>query len=555
MARITIILTLLTTVVALLGGFQWALNEWRLWRNKRSRITFLALLLIMGLPALSEAANHYVRASASGSADGSDWTNACTGFTGSCAVASLVRGDTYYVATGTYAALVFTTAESGTSVITVKGAIAADHGTNTGWLSSYGVDVTQATFGHGSHVQKSYYVFDGNAGSVLSSIPTQYGFAIAQPADCSTTNENFMQILNLPGTGTITNVTIKHVAIVACGSSYDRESRGLYVGQAANFPNASLVTISTCYIEQAGAGLTIDNGSDITVEYLYVNGNWTSVAHHGVTLQMRDSVSSVIRYNILVGARGTTTVGWYGAVATGHAMYGNVIDDAQGGNGVFASGDSASLSCLNCIVYHNTIVNSTASFFRQGNPSSSGNVLKNNLLWNSGTGIQGNGITNDYNSYLSAIDTPPTETNGQIATLDPFVSSAGDNFRLANDTSVLAGTILGSPYHLDLTGRVRGADGVVDRGAYEYALDSSPSGFRVAMRMVQLAEWALPVIGVAWHCRKAVLGGVMVIVGYMPTLYYASQQITDRSYTTITSATKAAATKVAVAYLRSQDKG
>jgi hypothetical protein len=100
---------------------------------------FFFLLPLLALPA--GATNHYVRQGASG--NGSDWTNACGDFTGSCAASSLVRGDTYYVAGGTYTAKTWNTPASGTSVITIKKAIVADHGTATGWNDAY---AAQATF-------------------------------------------------------------------------------------------------------------------------------------------------------------------------------------------------------------------------------------------------------------------------------------------------------------------------------------------------------------------------------------------------------------------------
>src|SRR5689334_14196824 len=110
------------------------------------------LLIVLLMPSVAPAANHYVLSSAKGSGDGSDWVNACTSFTGSCAVSSLVRGDTYYVGTGSYSVATFNRATSGTSLITILGATASDHGTSTGWDSSFGVDVTQATFSNG-HIE------------------------------------------------------------------------------------------------------------------------------------------------------------------------------------------------------------------------------------------------------------------------------------------------------------------------------------------------------------------------------------------------------------------
>src|SRR5216110_695877 len=93
----------------------------------------LVSLAVLVLPTTSWAANHYVRAAATGNGSGSDWTNAYTKLP-----VSLVRGDTYCVAGGTYLELHdFNDTESGTSVITVKAATIGDHGTNTGWNDAF----------------------------------------------------------------------------------------------------------------------------------------------------------------------------------------------------------------------------------------------------------------------------------------------------------------------------------------------------------------------------------------------------------------------------------
>lgn len=448
--------------------------------NKTLRLIRNILIFHLGVPILvlfayepGWAANHYVRAAATGSGNGSDWMNACPEFTGSCAVASLVRGDTYYVASGTYASRIFNTPVSGTLVITIKGATAADHGTDTGWSNAFGVDVVQASFGHGVHFGKSYFTFDGSVGPVRDPNPAHYGFKIAQPANCSTI-QNYSQFFD-PTPATITNIIYKHVAIVSCGAAFDVGQSGIYSGAGGYAsPASDTVTIANCYISGTSAALTSDTSQNVTFEYNYVTDSWSTPTNHGVQVRIRSSVNTTTRYNYLKGARGTATVGWYAPLAMGHAIYGNIVEDAQGGNGVFASGDSASLSCLKCLVYNNTIVNSPTSFFRQGTPSSSGNVLKNNLLWNSGTGIQGDGVEHDYNSYLSVTDTPATEANGQIASLDPFVDSTNKKWRLANGTSVFSGISLSAPYNVDAGGLTRGSDEVLDRGLYEFVGTGTP---------------------------------------------------------------------------------
>jgi hypothetical protein len=50
----------------------------------------------------------------------------------------LTRGDTYYIADGSYVTYIFDDVASGSLVITIKKATVADHGTETGWLDTYG---------------------------------------------------------------------------------------------------------------------------------------------------------------------------------------------------------------------------------------------------------------------------------------------------------------------------------------------------------------------------------------------------------------------------------
>ena len=69
-------------------------TEFKMRRSSMKKILILALLLMIHFLGIvtAEAANHYVLAGASGT--GNDWTDACPDFTGSCAPASMVRGDT-----------------------------------------------------------------------------------------------------------------------------------------------------------------------------------------------------------------------------------------------------------------------------------------------------------------------------------------------------------------------------------------------------------------------------------------------------------------------------
>src|SRR5690242_5411123 len=114
------------------------------------KLQSILLLSLMVVPAT--AANKYVRQGATGSTC-VDWANACNTLP-----SSLTRGDTIYVATGNYGSYTFSTAASGSTVITIKKATVADHGTATGWSDTYGTGQAVWT---GWTIRSDNWVFDG----------------------------------------------------------------------------------------------------------------------------------------------------------------------------------------------------------------------------------------------------------------------------------------------------------------------------------------------------------------------------------------------------------
>jgi hypothetical protein len=97
----------------------------------------------------------YVREGAGGT--GVSWANALSDLP-----TTFVRGETYYVADGSYGSHTFGTV--GTSVITIKKATATDHGIETGWSAEYGDG--QALFAAGWTFSTSYWNVDGQFGSL-----------------------------------------------------------------------------------------------------------------------------------------------------------------------------------------------------------------------------------------------------------------------------------------------------------------------------------------------------------------------------------------------------
>jgi len=429
---------------------------------------------------MAHAANHYVRQGASGTATGADWTNACTDFTGSCAVGSLVRGDTYYVATGSYSSRTFSTAASGTTLIIIRGATASDHGTDTGWSSSFGVDVTQATWAAGGFVfTSSYWVLDGAVGPTWSTTPSQYGFKIADGSSGA------FQIGASSGSA-LTSITIAHFASKATTSDVEK----LFLQGATSGGNHSKIAVShslldtwqNCMMTRGQGGASSD---DWLFEYNVVLNNSSTSANHGECLNPNERPMNrlVARYNLFKGNSGNA--GLTGIIVANNSdndngqFYGNVVDTVSTGNGIITGTSQGNMN--NAVVYNNTFINSTTATQDWINGPGTGNVAQNNLVYNMDASI-GSGWTHDYNAYFSTVNTP-TETHRQTGSSNPFVNLASRNYNLLAPST--AANALAAPFNVDAFGLVRGADGVWDRGALEYSGTSqSPPGAPTGLKII-----------------------------------------------------------------------
>src|SRR5690348_14113000 len=126
------------------------------------------LIAVLVLAGCAFAACHVVNPANVTNGTGANWTDAAGGAFNTIP-ATLVRGDTYYLADGIYPIYVFTTADSTTTVITIKKAIASDHCADTGWntgtMGSGQAVFTPSgasNFGVGFRVRSDYFTLDGN---------------------------------------------------------------------------------------------------------------------------------------------------------------------------------------------------------------------------------------------------------------------------------------------------------------------------------------------------------------------------------------------------------
>ncbi len=423
------------------------------------QLAMLAILLFAAETAI--AANHFIRAGAAGNNNGNDWTNAYTSLP-----STLVRGDAYYIAGGNYSSYTFDDPVSGSSVITIKKAIASDHGTDTGWQASYGT--TQAVFNSILRFNTGNYVFDGQIRNEANWFDgASYGFQVYHN---NTELQNI--VIGATSSSAASNVTIKNTYINA---PYKTVSSTKTIRQYAvdtdtwggNSPHTGLL-FTRMYVRGSNNVWFLRNTNGAIVEYSASEGAKSTGANHGEVVNLYyTGANAIIRYNQwrdeYVGYGGTALVAITdpnNETANGLSFYGNTVWD-------FEVGDAAigfnGYSSNNNKVYNNTFIRGVG--YNSGTAWGSGtnNLVYNNLYINCRTvNLDG---AHDYNGFSDS--NARSESHAQINIPTSILTNySGNDFTLKSGTT--AGMALSSPYNFDVKGMTRGTDKVWDRGAFEY---------------------------------------------------------------------------------------
>ena len=419
------------------------------------------------VPAFASAATHYVRPGATGSNTGADWTNAYTKLP-----SPLTRGDTYYLADGSYGTYVFQTPNSSSTTIVIKKAIESDHGTATGWSSTYGVG--QAVFSNWQ-IYTDYYVFDGQRrdSNWQTGATSQYGIKVAGTSP--------VRLDNGSGTGA-DNVTFRYVDFQGGGRDTGAGDDVIY-GLAGN----SNLTFQSCALHDSDRTIFLMRGNwqNLTVDHSYLARNTSTPAVHGEMLSMTDSTNVVWSNNVMEDLEGTAFIaGLNGGTAANWKIFGNVASHSaayiantgrKSGHNfgvagfVFIANDASNNNRGNgFLVYNNSFVNIQGSYSGVVIQSGTGNEVRNNIWYSSvRTNNSFSGTISNNWYYNTPIDGDSTATKTVCtSSCDIFTSITGKDFRLKSATG--GGFTLGSPFNIDTNGVTRGADGNWDRGAFEF---------------------------------------------------------------------------------------
>ena len=443
-------------------------------KTKRFGVFLLAMSISMTLAG--RAADICTGAAASGNGTGADWNNKF-GWTG-----TLVRGNTYYLEDGTYAAKVLSVAESGSTVITIRKATVAAHASATGWSDSMGDG--QAVFAHNRvttyggnclWIQSGYWTLDGVTGR--GNVPGAYGFKLAA-LNPPTEGANAYGSRIFISTGS--HLNLAHLEFEA----FPAGDYGRGAIEQASSGNWDESTVSDCWFSGAQYLVGLNSTHNVTLEYLWATNSFSSASHHGDLINMKmvsagnPCTNITIRNCVFANHSGTGGVSANDTGATGVSadyiyIYGNVFGgqlptNYNGGNGYIGATTRGGLE--HTYVYNNTFLcYATDHDAWLGITGQGGTVCvaSNTLIYGLDARDKAATWKSDHNWFVNCINTNALgEGNSRFGTGDPFVNAAQKNYHLT--ASSPGGVSLPSPFNTDPDSVTRGGDGTWDHGAYEY---------------------------------------------------------------------------------------
>lgn len=422
----------------------------------RKFVIVLALAILGASATGASAATYYIRAGAKGNMSGADWFNALPKLP-----ATLVRGNTYFIADGNYPGYTFDDAQNG-GWIYIKKATPASHGTSAGWQNAYGDG--KAVFGPLKFLT-GYYEMDGQTGGGPGRWTSGHGIKVQ-----FTEKANTVKLMNIANA--VPNLTFRHMELsfTPCPSCTGQDAvYGIKGGRNWKFQYMWMHHPSRVVF------YTMGNASNILVEYslLERSGTNPSSSQHSEIWSARDTHDVVVRYSWIRDYRST------GGIILGRArnwnIYGNIFQwtanfGPTANNGAVGSWSSSpTYYASNIKVHNNTFVGLRGGGSGKIFPvykSISAVSAHNNIWYNSPASGFGGGVQHSNNWFMNSNEARIPEASKEVGKADPFVNSGAGDFRLR--TSTRAGTSLGAPFNVDLSGSVRGRDGTWDKGAYEF---------------------------------------------------------------------------------------
>jgi hypothetical protein len=490
------------------------------------KLSFFAWFILVCAGARAASTCHAVSVSGAGSKTGADWNNSFE-----FSSLSLVRGHIYYLADGTYPAILINTADSGTTTIEFRKAQSYDYGAGANCTSSIGAGWNTSTMGSSQanfqyvssvpiiNIGTDYITLNGNGTSTAPGCGGAPGATVTAspptPSDCGIKVDN----------STCTNASTSACnAPINIAAGYNHETLE-YIelrGNASEIPpaddNVSDETEVATYGPNSGnhdQTFTHIFGHDsqcVYIQYAVLNHNasynywWGTEVNGGTTCHGQYSYvygsgmaggenNGTENHSIFRDITGTGifTFG-IGGTADAWTYYDNVYwNSSTFVPGVLTLGTTTNgvVACLSGMVcngflfYQNTSINRGSNSGIDFSACTSGCsiTMQNNLWYKSTQGTTtpapplfitsgGVSLTQDHNSFLYSGASCPSGTANVCDNIStsPFTNWQNGVFTLTSDSSDWNNRLsLSSPYNTDLVG----VTFTTDRGAYQYQASGS----------------------------------------------------------------------------------
>ena len=437
-----------------------------------------ALFVVVFTACQAFGANFYVRHGATGSNNGTSWTNAWNELN-QINLSSVSCGDTIWLGGGlTYTTgLTINKTCTSTSPLTIQSVLATDTVPTTaaGYTSSLLGKVVMLNGGV-DLAAGAYVTLSGRSGT-----PAANNFGISIQCN-NTAGLGGCGAISGAEAGNISNMTVSYVEMYGppcvlaenCGGG---GASGFNVAPSNNTVKA--IILDHDWIHQWGEAVRTSNWSNCIIQYTDIDTTHNDGQQHEDLIYNYAQTNFTMRYNRIWNSPNDGIFFDFGGT-NGFYFYGNVFYDSGGEYIVFKGGYT---NAVNIYMYNNVFESNGNGDYNYGwldftGASSTSGAVENNVFENvnSNGGASGAPPNAGYNAYSVGTYNDGGTGSFNYTAGTQFInepdagSPLGADFHLtaAGATAFANGVSVAAPYNVDPDGTTRGAGGKWYIGAYQY---------------------------------------------------------------------------------------
>jgi hypothetical protein len=451
---------------------------------------FSSLLLMIALTtAESFGANWYVAKGASGSNNGTSWTNAWNELN-QINFSSVSCGDTIWLAGGNYSSsLNIQKTCTANSVLNINRVLSSDSAASaaTGWNSAFDSQV-KVTNGTVNLNGGAYYTLNGRVGDASKGIP--YGISFNYTGSSTTA-------ISKSSSSAIDHVTLSYLEVYGPSCVTSGSCSGNTWGiQIASSAKDTYTLIDHVWVHRFAEVIRPWNTYNLTIQYSSIGEDNTTPSDHSDLIYAGAPVQNVtLRFNRWYSSANDGI--WWDTPgnAVGLSMYGNIVYHSGGWLMGFPR---CSTPCGPVHVYNNIFENDGTFGDYQpgwigadsGSTLAAGSEFANNIYYrvNPDGGSGSLGSVFDYNAFDSTAQTLSCSgcftfsPGSALSSFNGWVDMMGSgnivkaDFHLTDTGKTLfqgKGKNLGAPYNVDIDGNIRPSTGPWTLGPYEVGSGTS----------------------------------------------------------------------------------